>query len=238
MKKQIFNNLEELNKSFTDLLKEILSEKDKVTIALSGGSTPKSIFDYWAKNHVNDIDWSKIYLFWGDERCVSPTDEQSNYKMTKDHLLDFVSVPESNIFRIEGENDPVSEAKRYSEVLTKELNIVDTTPSFDIVILGMGDDGHTASIFPHEMHLWDSNDNCVVAIHPESGQKRVSITGKVINNAQKVLFLVTGANKAEKVKVIIESQDLVKDTYPAARVNPSSGDLTWYLDTEAAKLLK
>lgn len=238
MKKQVFNNLEELNKSFTNLLKEILSRKDKVTIALSGGSTPKSLFDYWAKNHINDIEWNKIFLFWGDERCVSSTDVQSNYKMTKDHLLNFVSIPESNIFRIEGENDPSEEAKRYSEVLDKELKTINNTPSFDIVILGMGDDGHTASIFPHEMHLWDNKQNCVVAIHPDSGQKRVSITGKIINNAERVLFLVTGSNKAEKVKVIFESQDLVKDTYPAARVNPISKDLTWYLDIEAAKLLK
>lgn len=238
MDKKIFNNLEELNKSFTELLKGLLSEKERVTISLSGGSTPKSLFDYWAKNHVKDIEWNKIFLFWGDERCVPPTDEQSNYNMTKDHLLDFVPIPESNIFRIKGENEPEEEAIRYSAVLDKELDLRNNIPSFDLVILGMGDDGHTASIFPHEMHLWDKKENCVVAVHPDSGQKRVSITGKIINNAERVVMLVTGANKAEKVKLVIDSQDQVKDTYPTARVMPTSGNLYWYLDTEAARLLK
>lgn len=237
MQKQVFENLVELNKSFTELVKNILKDKEKVTISLSGGSTPKSLFDYWSKYHANDIDWKSVYLFWGDERCVPPTDEQSNYKMTKDHLLDNIPIPAENIFRIEGENNPEEEAKRYSEVLMNEVEVTNGVPSFDLIILGMGDDGHTASIFPHEMHLWNSAELCVVANHPESGQKRVSLTGKVINNAKRVAFLVTGANKQEKVKLIIESKEHVQDTYPAAKVNPTKGELLWYLDKEAAKLL-
>ncbi len=238
MEKLIFENLEQLNQSFTKLIKEILAQQDRVTIALSGGSTPKSLFNYWANNHKDDINWSSIYLFWGDERCVPPTDQESNYKMTKDHLLDFVPIPPQNIFRIQGENNPADEAQRYAEVLKNELTQANNLPSFDLVMLGMGDDGHTASIFPHEMHLWNSNKTCVVATHPTSGQNRVSITGEIINNAKRVAFLVTGANKAEKVKVIIQSQAMVKDTYPAARVNPTSGKLYWFLDEEATKLLK
>ncbi len=237
MEKQIFESLEQLNKSFTELLKDILKTENRVTIALSGGSTPKSLFNYWAKNHSNDIDWKSVFLFWGDERCVPPTDEQSNYKMTKDHLISHIPIPEENIFRIMGENNPAEEAVRYADVLKKEVDMVDNIPSFDLVMLGMGDDGHTASIFPHEMHLWESNENCVVATHPESGQKRVSITGKVINNAKRVAFLVTGSNKADKVKSIIDYQDEVMDLYPAARVNPKSGNLLWFMDKEAAKLL-
>lgn len=233
MEKRVFDSLTELNKSFTEWLKDIMKDKKRVTIALSGGSTPKSLFDYWAANHVDDIDWKSLYLFWGDDRCVPPTDEQSNYKMTKDHLLDFVPIPEENIFRVKGEDDPATEAKRYAKVLETELETVDGIPSFDIVILGMGDDGHTASIFPHEMNLWDNKEFCVVATHPESGQKRVSLTGDVINNAKRVAFLVTGANKAEKVEKIIGSQNEVKDIYPAARVNPTSGNLVWFLDKPA-----
>lgn len=233
MEIKIFDNLTSLNESFTAYLKEILKEKKRVTIALSGGSTPKSLFDYWAKNHQNDIDWNNVFLFWGDERCVPPTDEQSNYKMTKDHLLDYVAIPEKNIFRVKGENAPEAEAERYATLLQMEVNTLGGTPSFDLVMLGMGDDGHTASIFPYEIDLWKSEKLCVVATHPESGQKRVSLSGKVINNAQRVAFLVTGAAKAEKVKQIIENRKEVKNIYPAAKVKPASGNLVWFLDKEA-----
>lgn len=237
MQTKIFNTKEELNRSFTEYLKEILKDRERITVALSGGSTPKSLFDYWAENHKNDIDWKSICLFWGDERCVPPTDEQSNYKMTKDHLLDHVPIPERNIFRIKGENDPSAEAKRYSTLLQMEVEMVDTVPSFDLVILGLGDDGHTASIFPHEMNLWKSPHWCVVGTHPDSGQKRVSLSGKVINRAQRIAFLVTGAVKAEKVKQIIESRKEVATIYPAAKVKPVLGHLIWFLDADAAKLL-
>lgn len=237
MEIKIFDDLTSLNESFTTYLKEILAEKERITVALSGGSTPKSLFDYWAKNHAADIDWKSVFLFWGDERCVPPTDERSNYKMTKDHLLSHVAIPESNIFRIKGENSPAAESERYATLLEMEVDMVDGVPSFDLIMLGMGDDGHTASVFPHEIDLWKSDKLCVVATHPESGQKRVSLTGKVINAAQHVAFLVTGANKADKVKQIIENRNEVKNTYPAAKVKPMSGNLVWFMDKEAAKLL-
>ncbi|MEA4995976.1 MAG: 6-phosphogluconolactonase, partial [Petrimonas sp.] len=139
MQTKIFNTKEELNRAFTDYLKEILKDRERVTVALSGGSTPKSLFDYWAQRHATDIDWKSVFLFWGDERCVPPTDEQSNYRMTRDHLLDHVAIPERNIFRIKGENDPAAEAQRYSTLLQMEVETVDTVPSFDLVILGLGD---------------------------------------------------------------------------------------------------
>jgi 6-phosphogluconolactonase len=238
MQTKIFSTKEELNRSFTDYLKEILKDRERVTVALSGGSTPKSLFDYWAQHHKKDIDWKSIFLFWGDERCVLPTDEQSNYKMTKDYLLDHVAIPERNVFRIKGENDPVAEAQRYSTLLQMEVETADAVPSFDLVILGLGDDGHTASIFPHEIDLWESVDLCVVGTHPDSGQKRISLSGKVINHAQRVAFLVTGAAKAEKVKQVIESGKEVAAVYPAAKVNPLTRDLVWFLDKEAACLLE
>ncbi|NLY23624.1 MAG: 6-phosphogluconolactonase [Bacteroidales bacterium] len=234
---EIFNTLSDLNRSFTDWLKEIMEEKETVTIALSGGSTPKSLFDYWATLPEGEIDWKKIKFFWGDERCVPPTDEESNYRMTKEHLFDFVPVTQANIFRIMGENEPVEEAIRYGEILQNELEKVKGTPSFDIIMLGMGDDGHTASIFPYEMILWDSAKNCVTATHPQSGQKRVSLTGKVINSSRNVVFLVTGSNKAEKVKEIISDPDLAAKKYPAARVQPDSGSLHWFIDDKAAHQL-
>ena len=121
MKTKIFDNLSDLNKDFTLWFKELLSEKDSLSIALSGGSTPKSLFNYWAKNHADDIDWKKIKFFWGDERCVWPSDEESNYKMTKDYLFDHIDVPAENIFRIRGENDPYKESRSYEELLRNEL---------------------------------------------------------------------------------------------------------------------
>lgn len=234
MKIEIFPALNDLNRSFTDWLKGMLKEKESLTIALSGGSTPKSLFDYWVSLPEGEIDWKSIKFFWGDERCVPPTDEESNYNMTRTHLFDFLPVPQANIFRIMGENDPDAEAVRYGKTLQQELMCVNGIPTFDIVMLGMGDDGHTASIFPHEMALWESREHCVTATHPQSGQKRVSLTGKVINAAENVAFLVTGSNKAAKVKEIITAPLLAAKKYPAARVVPESENLFWYLDERAA----
>ena len=118
---EIFNTQNDLNRSFTEWLKEIMEEKESVSIALSGGSTPKSLFDYWATLPEGEINWKKIKFFWGDERCVPPTDEESNYRMTQEHLFDFVQVPPANINRIMGENEPEEEATRYGALLQNEL---------------------------------------------------------------------------------------------------------------------
>lgn len=235
MEIQIFNSLKELNESFTEWFKEISSTEKQITVALSGGTTPKSLFDYWSSLPEGEIDWKKIKFFWGDERCVAPEDSESNFKMTKEHLFNNINIPEENIFRIKGENNPTDEAKRYGELLISELEQQNGTPVFDIVILGMGDDGHTASIFPHEIELWNNENNCVTATHPDSGQKRVSLTGKVINAAKNVVFLVTGSNKAKKVKEIIEQPVIAERKYPAALVQPDSDNLYWYLDEAAAE---
>ena len=234
---RIYKTQVDLNQSFTAWLLEILAEKDSVTIALSGGSTPKSLFDYWAQLRGGEIDWNKIKFFWGDERCVPPTDDESNYKKTKVHLFDFVPVPRENIFRIHGEHVPEVEAKRYGGLLDAKLESIHGIPAFDILMLGMGDDGHTASIFPHEIELWKSPENCVTATHPTSNQKRVSLTGKVINAARNVVFLVTGENKADKVEEIITDPHKVEKKYPAALVQPDSGNLLWFMDEKAARKL-
>ena len=235
MEIQIFSSLNELNKSFTEWFKEVDSSGKQITVALSGGSTPKSLFGYWSSLPEGEIDWTKIKFFWGDERCVAPEDSESNFKMTKEHLFNNINIPKENIFRIKGENNPTDEAKRYGELLNSELEQQNGTPVFDIVILGMGDDGHTASIFPHEIELWNNENNCVTATHPDSGQIRVSLTGKVINAAKNVVFLVTGSNKADKVKEIIEQPEVAEKKYPAALVQPDSDNLYWYLDEAAAE---
>lgn len=232
MSLHISNTKQDVAQEFSKFLMDFAQDKEKVTVALSGGSTPKVIFDILAQDFGDKVDWSKFYFFWGDERCVAPTDEQSNYKMTVDHLFSKIDIPEANIFRIQGENNPQFEAQRYGLVLEKELQVENEVPQFDLVILGMGDDGHTASIFPHEIELWDLDKWCAVATHPESGQKRVTITGDVINNASTVAFLVTGKSKAEKIKTIFEKEDGYLQ-YPASLVAPVDGDLHWFMDKEA-----
>ena len=124
------------------------------------------IFDVLAEQFKDRIDWSMIHFYWGDERCVPPTDEQSNYKMTVTHLFSKVNVPDANIHRILGEADPLAEAMRYANLLEINLDRVNGIPQFDLVLLGMGDDGHTASIFPHEIELWNADDHCG-SHHPE-----------------------------------------------------------------------
>lgn len=233
----IFKNQEELNKGFTEFVKRIADRQSKVSISLSGGSTPKSLFDYWAKED-RGIDWKKISFFWGDERCVPPSDEMSNYGMTKKHLFDHVSIPKENIHRVKGENNSHDEALRYGELLEKYLPIDFGFPVFDIMILGLGDDGHTLSIFPYEIEKWNASTNCIVAKHPESGMERVSLSGKVANNAKHIAFLIIGANKADKIKDIINNRTIFYDKYPAARVQPNDGVIHWFLDEAAAGKLE
>ena len=232
MQVRIYPTKQEVAVKFSIFFADLVASNKTLNVALSGGSTPKIVFDYLAENY-SDLDWTKVHFYWGDERCVPPTDDDSNYKMTLAHLLSKIAIPEQNIHRIQGENNPQKEAVRYSAVLEKELPSEHKIPKFDLVILGMGDDGHTASIFPHEIQLWEAKNHCVVALHPDSGQQRVSITGSIINNADQVAFLVTGASKTKKVQEIIkETGDFKK--YPATLVKPSSRKLIWFLDEDAA----
>ncbi|MEL6304432.1 MAG: 6-phosphogluconolactonase [Bacteroidota bacterium] len=236
MELKIYEDKSSVAKAFCEHLLEITADKDEFHVALSGGSTPKLLFDIMAESYSEAFPWEKMHFYWGDERCVPPDDKDSNYLMTVTHLFSKVPVPKGNIHRILGENDPHSEAMRYANLLEINLDRVEGVPQFDLVILGMGDDGHTASIFPHEIELWNSDDHCVVANHPESGQKRVSINGKVINTAKEVAFLVTGGNKAEKVLEILEKKPGYEQ-YPASLVSPASGKLFWWMDADAAALM-
>ena len=233
MELKIYNHKEEVALEFSKYLIDFIKQRGNAHIALSGGSTPKIVFDKLASSFRNEIEWEYVHFYWGDERCVPPTDAESNYRMTVEHLLSKIDIPEGNIHRIKGENNPSEEALRYSKLLDVKLPHVDGIPQFDLVILGMGDDGHTASIFPHEIHLWDSMANCEVAIHPDSGQRRVTITGKIINHARAVAFLVTGAGKSEKVRIITQRESGY-EKYPASLVNPISNELVWFLDKDAA----
>lgn len=234
---QISNSTEELSEYFARLLRDkVNSSKDHFQIALSGGSTPKSIFEYLAAHHYKTIDWQKVNFYWGDERCVPITDSESNYKMAYDSLLGKLQIPASNIFRIKGENDPKFEADNYSSEILNHFKIENNLPRFDLIMLGLGEDGHTASIFPNQKNLLISDKIYATAINPATEQIRITLTGKAINNAATVVFIATGSNKAKVVDEIINRKRNYKE-YPASFINPQIGELYWILDKAAASQL-
>jgi 6-phosphogluconolactonase len=236
---KIFKDVEELSHFFAQKITndmQQISPGNYYSIALSGGSTPRKVFEYIALNFKRQIDWQKVLVFWSDERCVDPESEESNFRMAKESLLDQVPIPAINIFRIHGEANPTSEAERYSETICQHVPAKNTIPRFDLMMLGLGDDGHTVSIFPGSLHLFMSDKLCVVSVNPYSKQKRITVTGQVINQAKTVIFLVTGESKAEMVARIIEKKDGY-DNLPASRVIPEDGELIWLLDTLAANKL-
>ena len=234
MKVNISESKKQTAESFSEYLCKLIAKNTILHIALSGGSTPKEVFKELAAHFKNRIDWSKVQFYWGDERCVSSDDEESNYRMANEYLFSKVGIPSGNIHRIKGENKPEEEAVRYAALLETKLPGYNMQPQFDLVILGIADDGHTASIFPNQISLWNSKSHCAVAEHPETGQKRVTLTGSII--AKEVAFHVTCENKAQKFFEIIEKKGNYT-SYPASLVAPHSGRLNWFLDTEAGKLI-
>jgi len=231
---KIFEDKSELAIAFCEELMKLSKTKEKFCIALSGGSTPKIIFQTLARDYKLKINWNNIHLFWGDERCVPPDDNESNYGMTKKYLLDFIDILEKNVHRIMGENDPETEAKRYADEVKKNVKLKNGLPCFDLVMLGLGEDGHTASIFPNQMYLLNSEKICEVAIHPSTAQRRITITGKVINNADSLIFLVTGKKKASILKKLLTEK---YRTLPAEFIQPHNGSLKFCIDEAAAQLL-
>lgn len=235
---QISNSNEVLSEYFARLLiDKVNKSKDHFHIALSGGSTPKSIFEYLAVHHYKTIDWQKVNFYWGDERCVPPTDSESNYKMAYDSLLGKLQIPESNIFRIKGENDPQFEADNYSAEIINHLKIENKFPRFNLIMLGIGEDGHTASIFPNQKSLLISDKIYATAFNPATEQTRITLTGRAINNAVTIVFIATGSNKAKVVDEIMSQKGNYKD-YPASFINPQNGELYWLLDDEASSKIK
>jgi 6-phosphogluconolactonase len=230
----ILKILQNQNELATDLAGEIAalirsaaSSGKIITIALSGGNTPKLLFTVLSAKYGEGLPWENVHFFWGDERCVPPHDPESNFGMTNRILLEKISIPHTNIHRIIGEDDPENEAARYSGEILKFTRLKHGLPVFDLIILGLGDDGQTG--------LLTSEKICEVAFHPLTGQKRITLTGRVINNAETVIFLVAGLNKAEVVADIIEKPGITD--YPAAAIEPADGTLKWYLDADAASML-
>jgi len=236
---KIFPTVDKLAGSFAELLLKNIDKTDDndfYSIALSGGSTPNKIFRYLSENYKDKINWPKIKIFFGDERCVPPDNEESNFRMANESLLKNISIPIENIFRIKGENVPVKEAARYEEVLKSNLPSLKGIPQFDMILLGLGEDGHTASIFPNQFNLFYSARLCEVAVHPQTKQKRITLTGKIINNAKLVVFIVIGKNKS-KISNKIISRDDSGSEFPASFVSPKNGKIIWLLDFQASQLL-
>ncbi len=232
-KKIILKDVEEVSKYFAQVIMEGVSLSSKeFNIALSGGSTPKLIFKYLADQYDSKIEWNKINFYWGDERCVPPNDDESNFKWANDLLFKPLNIKDENIFRIKGENDPEQESVRYSKVISSNVPQVNSLPWFDLIMLGLGEDGHTASIFPGNLNLFASTKICETAEHPSTKQKRVTITGNVINNAKKIAFIVTGKSKS-KIADIILNKKPGYENLPASYVNPEDGDLIWLMDKSA-----
>lgn len=226
----------ELATDFVVLTELLLRSKDQVDIALSGGSTPSPFFKALV-DMKPDLDWNRTRFYWVDERCVPPGHPESNFGAAYREFLQPLAIPDTSWFRIRGENDPVKEAERYSELIRDQVSPDRDFPVFDIIFLGMGTDGHTASIFPNQIELWNVEQLCTVGTHPESGQKRVTFTGQLINAARKVVFLVAGKEKSQVAGDVIRRSGQWKD-YPASLVAPSRGELEWYMDRDAAGSLK
>lgn len=204
-------------------------------MALSGGSTPIAMFKQLAETTLLE-DWEQVHIYWGDERCANPDDEQSNFGNAKKYLIDPLGIPDKQVHRIRGEEDPVREAERYGDMLREQLPVEYGLPVFDWIWLGVGEDGHTASIFPDQIELWKAETTCVVATHPESGQRRISLSGGVINAARRISFIVAGARKSAVINDIVMKEGRYLD-YPAFYVNPNSGNLEWFLDKDATNWL-
>jgi 6-phosphogluconolactonase len=216
-----------------------LLEADKLNdegihIALSGGNTPKHIFAYLEKHYGKKLALPNLHFWWGDERCVPPTHDESNYKWANQLWLEPVGVELKNIHRVRGENQPEEEAQRYSDEIKSFVPNRNGVPCFDLILLGLGDDGHTASIFPHQMELLHSINLCEVATHPTTGQKRITFTGVLLNHAARVVFISTGSSKADMIRnVAIETMP----QFPASHIKPIHGTLEWWIDKDAAALV-
>ncbi len=206
------------------------SEKNGIfTVALSGGSTPKALYAE-LKECKDLLDWSKVLLFFSDERTVPPTDPESNYHMAIAAGFDSLPIPKANIFRMEGEKDPKKGAKKYEKAIKKYV----VNESFDLVLLGMGDDGHTASLFPGTKALNETSKIVMENEVPQKNTARITFTYPLLRKAQNILFLATGEAKAEMVEKVLHDE---KDTFPSGRVVSDHSKVLWILDKGSAKNL-
>jgi 6-phosphogluconolactonase len=239
---EVFPSREELIRAAAERVIEMASQgimkNGRAAIALSGGSTPRPLYSLLAsETNSRRIDWPRVHLFWGDERCVPPDSPQSNYRMAREFLLDAVPIPVENVHRIHGEQDPGKAALEYEKELQAFFGVSERgEPSlggFDLVLLGMGDNGHTASLFPRTPAVTERRRWVMAQYVQAASMWRITLTPVVINAASNVLFIVSGAEKAERLHDVLEAP-FQPEVLPAQVIRPDRGRLLWLLDRAAA----
>jgi 6-phosphogluconolactonase len=213
---------------------DAISSSGRFTLALAGGSTPRAAYSRLATRDSGlELDWRRVHVLWGDERCVPPDDPRSNYRMAKEALLDRVPIPPDQIHRIKGEDDPERAAAEYE----RELRALLGDDGLDLALLGMGEDGHTASLFPgqaavHERARW------VMAVPAPDGKLwRVTLTPALLNRSSNVTFVVSGASKAARLQQVLEGP-FTPEVQPAQAIHSTQGRLTWMVEQAAAARLR
>ena len=233
----VFKNAEALALAAAERFVEASNQHERgiFSAALAGGTTPRRVYELLADQKFrSQLDWSRVHLFFGDERCVPPDHPDSNYAMVKAALISKVPIPIQNVHRIIGEGDPKHNAEAYENELKKFFPQLEW-PRFDLVFLGMGDDGHTASLFPGASAL-DESTRWVVTTSNERGQDRITLTLPVFNHARQVMFLVTGKAKAQRLREVLRPEH-ANELLPAQLIKPVNGRLEWLVDSDAASLL-
>ena len=221
---------------FFSVVTTALQQRDAANIALSGGSTPRSLYELIGKRAVSEpalkqIDWRKVHLFFGDERSVPPSDKESNYRMVRESLLSNASLGAAHVHRIHAELPPAQAAEQYEADLKQHFG--SDLPRFDLILLGLGPDGHTASLFPGTAGLNVTDRSVIANDVPQQHTTRITFTYPVLNHASEVLFLVAGAEKSASMARALNTRDV-----PAARVEPN-GRLLWFADaTAGAELMR
>ena len=209
-----------------------IAARGRFLLVLSGGSTPRALYELLATPaYAARIDWTRTHVFWGDERCVPPDDRSSNYRMAREALLDKVPISPEAIHRLRGEDPPAAAAAAYEADLRQVFGA--GAPRFDVVLLGMGDNGHTASLFPHLTAVREMSRWVVAEYVGEVSMWRLTMTPPALNAAARVLFVVVGAEKADMLRRVLQGPRDI-DALPAQVVAPASGVLTWLVDTAAA----
>ena len=221
---------------FVTVGQQAIRKRARFLVALSGGSTPKELYRVLTtQEFAPQLDWSKVHFLFGDERAVPPTHQDSNFSLANRLLFIPLNIPPAQIHRMRGEDPPETAAVEYEALLRRLTSATaGQWPVLDLVLLGMGEDGHTASLFPGTPALTEQTRWVTPGLSPQGTRSRITLTLGVINHASVILFLVTGVNKANVVRRILENRADASDSYPAARVRPEAGRLVWYLDRAAA----
>lgn len=222
---------------FVKLSSASVQGKGIFSVALAGGSTPRTLYQLLASSDFKErIPWPGVHLFWGDERCVPPSHRDSNYKMVQETLISRITIPPENIHRMPGELDPGQGAGLYEKKL-RDFFEAENIPRFDLILLGLGTDGHIASLFPGSPALQEKRRLVVPASTEGARHHRLTLTLPVINNARRIFFMVAGAEKAGVLAHVLQDQEGSPDL-PARMVSLAKGELSWYLDQAAVGLLK